>query len=50
MPPFDSNDLRDDILRYVYFDRNESKENETDKKRMENIVKKFCPKLPSDHP
>ena len=50
MPPFDSNDLKGDILRYVYFDMNESKHNDTDKKRLETIVRKFCPKLQSDHP
>ena len=50
MPPFDSNDLKDDILRYVYFDRNPSKDNEVDKKRLETIVRKVCPKLSSKHP
>ena len=48
MPPFDEKDL--DILRYVYFDRDISRENMADRKRLETIVRKFCPKLPSDHP
>ena len=47
LPPFDMDDLMDNqILHYLIFNNEEK----SDKKRMETIVREFCPPLPSDHP
>lgn len=38
--------MNEDILRYVYFDKNE----QNDAKRLETIIRFYCPKLSPEHP
>lgn len=46
MPPFEAEDLENEILHYVIFSRNV----ESNMQRMEMIVREICPPLESDHP